>query len=195
MYLAEKGIDDVELVDVGEPGAPKLSDAYLGKGAFRLVPCLELDDGTLIGEAPVICRYLERLYPEPPLLGRDPREEALIAMWERKCENEGVQACGELLRNKARAFAGRALPGYTVAIEQIPALVDRAVVRIGAFYEKLDRRLADSEFLAGDGLSLADITGFCAVEMARAGKQEIPESCANLRRWHGAMARRPSASA
>ena len=194
MFVAEKGIE-LETVEVGEPGRPSLSESFLSADPHRVVPALELDDGTVIGEAPVICRYLESVYPDPPLLGRDAREQAIVAMWDRKCELEGLQACAEILRNKFKAFAGRALPGYTVPIEQIEALVERGRVRLGAFYEKLDRRLGEGTWLAGDVLTFADITGFVTVEMARAGKNEIPSGCANVQRWHEAIARRPSARA
>ena len=34
-----------------------------------MVPTLTLDDGTAIGEVLAIWRYLEEVYPEPPLSG------------------------------------------------------------------------------------------------------------------------------
>ena len=45
---------------------------------------LELDDGAFIGEAMAICRYLEELHPEPPLMGIDPKGRAIVAMWEKR---------------------------------------------------------------------------------------------------------------
>ena len=105
-------------------------------------------------------------------------------MWDRKCELEGLQAAAEVLRNKVKAFAGRALPGYTIRIEQIEGLVERGAVRMAAFYQKLDARLGESEFLAFNKLTFADITGFCVVEMAKAGKMAVPDECSYVRRWH-----------
>ena len=194
MFIAEKDLA-IDTVEVGEPGKPQLSDHFLTRNPHRIVPALELDDGTVIGEAPVICRYLESLHPEPPLLGRDPKEQAIVGMWERKCELEGLQPCAEILRNKVRAFEGRALPGYIVRIEQIAELAERGKVRLEAFYDKLEQRLAESRYLAGDDFTVADITGFVAVEMARAGKNDIPERCPHVQRWHAAVAARPSAKA
>ncbi|MCH9671107.1 MAG: glutathione S-transferase family protein [Gammaproteobacteria bacterium] len=194
MFLAEKNID-MEIIDVGEPGAPKLKDEFLNSNPHRIVPALELDDGTVIGEAPVICRYLETVHPTPSLLGADPKEQAAIAMWDRKCEFEGLHAVAEVLRNKAKAFAGRALPGYTIPIEQIDGLIERGTVRVGAFYAKLDHRLGESTHLATKNLSFADITAFCVVDMAKAGKMTIPDGCANVSRWYESVASRPSAKA
>ena len=45
-----------------------------------------MDDGTTITELIAICRYLESLYPEPNLFGRDPKETAVIEMWMRRAE-------------------------------------------------------------------------------------------------------------
>ena len=194
MFVAEKGIE-LDIVDVGEPGSASLTSDYLAGSTHRLVPELELDDGTLIAEAPVICRYLETIYPEPVLLGRDAKEQAFVSIWDRKCEIEGLHAVAEVLRNKAKSFAGRALPGYTVPIEQIAALVERGALRTNAFYQKLNTRLGESAYLAMDTLTFADITGFCVVEMAKAGKMAIPDDCPNVRRWYDAIAARESAQA
>ena len=194
MFIAEKGID-IETIEAGADKQPNLSAEYLSSSDHRLVPALELDDGTIIGEAPVICRYLEELHPEPALLGESAESRAIVAMWDRKCELEGFQACAEILRNKVSAFEGRALPGYDVPIEQIPALIERGQVRLQAFYQKLEKRLADNQYLAGDSFSFADITGFCAVEMARAGKNDVPDDCPNVKRWYESIASRPSAKA
>lgn len=195
MYIAEKGLTDIEIVDVGDASQPRLSDDYLANNPHRIVPALELDDGTLIGEVPVICQYLERIYPEVPLFGSTPEAQAQVSMWDRKCELEGLQACAEMLRNKVKVFDGRALPGYTVRIEQIDALVERGAVRLGAFWEKLDARLGQSSHLAGDEFTFADITGFCTVDFAKAGRNEIPAGCSNVQRWYDSIASRDSASA
>ena len=137
------------------------------------MPLLELDDGTCIAEAMAICRYFEELYPEPPLMGADAREKALIDMWE--------------------SFTGRALPGAPEPVEQIPDLVERGKKRMGWFYKKFDDQLETNEFVAGDRFSVADITTLCSVDFARFCRLEIPESCGNVARWHASVSARPSA--
>ena len=52
------------------------------------VPVLELDDGTCIAESAAICRYFEESQPEPPLLGVDATDRAVVAMWDRRMEFE-----------------------------------------------------------------------------------------------------------
>lgn len=194
MYVAEKGID-IEIVEAGDPSAPKLADWYLEKFPHRRVPLLELDDGDWIAEAGVICRYLDRVYPENPLMGRDAKEEAIIDMWERYAELEGLIPVAEYFRNTHEAFVGRGLAGYDREISQIPELAERGKICVGLFFDKIDRQLADNEFLAGDTFSMADITTLCAIDAAIRNGLVIPEDRQNIHRWHAVVSARPSAGA
>jgi len=194
IFVAEKGIG-IEIVEAGDPSTPSLAGWYVEKFPHRRVPLLELDDGDWIAEATTICRYLERLHPgEPVLLGRTPREEAEIDMWDRLAEWEGLMAVSEIFRNTHKAFVGRGLSGYDVDIPQIPELAERGKLRLGKFFEKIDRRLADRAFLAGETFSMADITAVCAIDFGMSRRQPIPETCANVLRWHAEVSARPSVS-
>ena len=59
----------------------------------------------------------------------------------------------------------------------------------------LDRELKDRAFIAGDTFTVADITGLVAVDFMKPAKLAVPDELQNLRRWHAAVAARPSASA
>jgi glutathione S-transferase len=100
----------------------------------------------------------------------------------------------EALRNSTPGLKSRALPGPD-DYEQIPALAERGRVRIARFFEQMDARLAQSEFVAGARYSIADITTLVSVDFARWVKLSIPEHCAHLRRWHAQVSQRPSAKA
>ncbi len=193
IFIKEKGLE-IETIDVGAKGA-RLSDDYLATGAHRLVPALELDDGTIIGESMAICRYLEHFHPEPPLMGTDALDQAQVDMWERRADMEGIGAVGELFRNSHPAFAGRGLPGRAEQIDQIPELVERGRARTGWFFEKFDAQIGDKEFVTGSRFTVADITALCATGFAlKVCKVEIPDSCGNFKRWYEAVAARPSAN-
>ncbi|MGA2792305.1 MAG: glutathione binding-like protein, partial [Roseiarcus sp.] len=60
---------------------------------------------------------------------------------------------------------------------------------------RIDRELADREFIAGDRYSVADITGLVALDFAKTARIAIPEEFGQLRRWREALAARPSARA
>lgn len=192
IFLAEKGLS-IPREEVGAGWA--LKPEFIAKSAHRLAPMLELDDGTLIGEAMAICRYFEAEHPEPRLFGTDAKSIALVEMWERKCDFEGMQAVAEVFRNSLPAFADRALAGYDVPVPQLPALVERGKLRVQRFFCELDQRLSTQRYVAGTVYSVADITGLCAVDFAKRVKLEMPTACAQLMRWHAEVSARPSASA
>ena len=192
IFLAEKGVS-LPTVQVDLRSGEHLQPAFAELNPWRTVPVIELDDGTAISEASACCRYLEEVYPDPPLMGRDPKEKAMVAMWDHRCEIDGFLAAAEALRNEAKGMKGRALPG-PVGYEQIPALAERGRARVGHFYEVLNERLADSEFVAGPNYSVADITAFVSVEFAGWVKLTPPDGLAHLRGWLDAMGARPSAA-
>jgi glutathione S-transferase len=194
IYLAEKGLS-VPIEDAGIPDQAALKPEFLEGGPHRRVPLLVLDDGTQIGEAMAICRYFETLNPEPSLMGTDALERATIEMWERTADNDGMNAVAEFFRNSRKAFIGRGLSGMPGTVEQIPGLVERGKQRLGWWYEKMDRRLADHEFIAGKKYSVADITALCVFDFAKRVGAEAPAGLANLARWHATVSARPSAKA
>ena len=194
IYLIEKGIE-VPMEEVGVPGKPILDPAFLESAPHRRVPVLELDDGTLVSEAMAICRYFEAQHPDPPLMGADPLEMALVEMWERMSEFEGLLAVAESFRNAKRSFAGRALPGIPGELAQIPELIERGKQRAALYFDKLDARLGEARYLAGERFTVADITACCTVDFARFIEIGVAESRPHLARWQEEVAARESVRA
>ena len=194
VYLAEKGIS-MPIVPVDLGAREQFSDAYAAINPRRVVPILVLDDGSAIGEVPVIIRYLEDIHPAPPLLGSTPKKRAEIAMWERRVEQEGFASVMEAVRNAAPRLANRAIAGpYDYA--QIPDLVERSKQRLLNFYADTDARLADVPFVAGDEFSIADITAIVTVDFAtKAAGLAIPDKHTALKRWYESVSARASMAA
>jgi glutathione S-transferase len=193
IYLEEKGID-VPLEDVGG-GKGRLKPEYLARYPQATVPMLELDDGTPIGEAMAICRYFEELHPDPPLMGTDARDKAIVEMWERRAYEEGLLAVAEIFRNRHPLFTDRGVPGAAGAIPQIPELIDRGKQRVQLFFRKFDAQLRNRPFVAGERFTVADATTLAVVDFAALGEESIPADCGNLARWHAEVSERPSAKA
>ncbi|WP_426525857.1 glutathione S-transferase family protein [Bradyrhizobium sp. McL0615] len=193
IYLAEKGITmSVVPVDLG--GGEQFSEAYAAINPRRVVPALVLDDGSTIGEVPAIIRYLEETHPNLPLLGDTPKEKAVIAMWERRMEQEGFAAVMETVRNGASGLKGRAIAGPH-GYDQIPELVERGRRRIANFYGDLETRLAEAPFIAGYQFSVADITAVVAIDFAtNALSLSIPAENVASKRWYDSVTSRPSMS-
>jgi glutathione S-transferase len=194
IFLAEKGIS-MPLVPVDLAAKEQLSEAYAAINPRRVVPTLVLDDGSAIGEVPVILRYLEEIHPKPPLQGTTPKGRAQVAMWERRVEQEGFASVMEAVRNAIPALQNRAIAGpHDYA--QIPALVERSRQRVANFYADSDARLADVPFIAGDEFSVADITAVVTVDFAtRAAGLPLPERRVALKRWYDLVSARVSMAA
>ncbi len=193
IFLAEKGLE-LTLIPVDLGAGEQHSEAYRAINPRRVVPALVLEDGATIGEAPAIMRYLDEIFPETPLLGATPRDKGLVAMWERFAELEGFAAVMEGVRNNSAGLKGRAIAGPH-GYEQIPALVDRSVLRVKNFLIDLNERLEQVSFVAGEQFSAADITALVTIDFAKALDISIPEGHRALTRWKDAVSARPSISA
>jgi glutathione S-transferase len=190
ILLAEKGVPH-ETVQVDLRIGEQLGDAYRAINPQCTVPALRTDEGQVLTDNAAITAYLEARYPEPPLLGRSPRDKAEIASWNWRAEFEGLFAIAEALRNSAPAMANRALPG-PVDYPQIPELAQRGLARVQQFMNMLDQRLAGREFIAAGQFSVADITAAVSVDFARVVRIKPGEEHAHLRRWREALALRPA---
>lgn len=195
MFMAEKGIE-CETAQVDIIQGENLSDDFLAINPRGVLPTLVLDDGTVLDESVAICRYLEEIQPQPALMGTDPVSKAHIEARQRHMEFDGLMGAAEAFRNSFPGFANRGLPGNAGAVDAVPELVERGKNTVQRFYERLDEALAESEFVAGDAFTIADITALCTVDFAAgAARVPIPDDCENLKRWHAAVSARTSAAA
>ena len=186
IFMAEKGFD-CERVTVDIRGGENLTDAYLAKNPGGRVPLLELDDGTCIAESVAICRYLEGLHAEPNLFGITPVQQAQIEMWQRRAEMNFMAEVAGAFRNITGFFKDR----ETCVKEWGEVCAEKAPKALTMF----DNQLANTEYLAGDAFSIADITLGVAIDFARQVKVvQLPE-LANLGRWQAQVSARPSFSA
>lgn len=193
ILLAEKDIA-VETVQIDLGKAEQLGDAFRAINPRCTVPALKLEDGTVLTENIGIAAWAEAYKPDPPLLGTTPTEKGLVATWNARVEFEGLMAVAEVLRNSAEGMKDRAITGPE-NFPQIPALAERGAKRLTSFIDTLNEALTDREFLAIDTFSLADITALVVVDFAKWVKVTPGDQHAELKRWHKAVAARPSAAA
>jgi glutathione S-transferase len=185
--MAEKGITDIEMIQVSIPeGEHKRAD-YLAKAGLPQLPMLEMDDGTTVTESIAICRYLESRYPEPNLFGRNPQETAVIEMWMRRAEMLLATPFMLGVRLSHPAFAALEAPAPAVAAWN----QDSGLRALKLF----DQRLAESEWLGAERLTIADIVAAVGIDFARIVKVRPPEELTNLNRWLTTIRERPAAKA
>jgi glutathione S-transferase len=186
-FMAEKGIDDIEVVDMDLFGGDHRAAAYLAKTGAPNVPALEIDDALTITESVAICRYLESLYPAPNMFGEGARETAVIEMWTRRAEMLVATPLMMAVRHSHPALA---------ALEtQVPELAERNREAGARWLALFDRRLADSEFIAAARITVADIVAAISIDFARMARFRPPEDLVHVRRWYDAMMARPAAKA
>ena len=186
--MAEKGVEDVELVEIDILTGDHKKPEYRDKVGVPHLPALELDDGTTISESVAIGRYLEALYPEPNLFGRDAREQAVVEMWTRRCE---FYLSNPIMLNVRHSHPAMA------ALEGVQMTEVADYNRIGAerFMRTLDRHLADHPFIAADRFTIADIVATVGLDFARLVKYRPPEELTHLARWLAECRARPAAAA
>ena len=192
MFIAEKGLT-IETRDISIAKSEQLSPEFLAVNPRATVPVLITDTGAALTENIAIATYLEAVAPNPPLLGETPDEKAQVAMWNAIAEQQGGLPIAEVLRNSNRHMKGRALTG-PVNFDQIPELAERGRQRVAIFFDLLEQQLSQHAYLAGDRLSMADITAFVFVDFARVIKTPIPESSPATQAWFNAIKSRPSAA-
>ncbi len=193
IFVAEKGLN-LDTVPVDLASGEQFRPEFRKINPDCVVPVLELDDGTYLSEVIAICHYLEEIEPDPPLFGTTAAERAVALMWNAKSEQQGLWAMADAFRNSAKGLKGHALPGPE-KYEQIPELAERGKSRVKTFFGKLNDRLGQREYLAGDSYTIADITALVLADFAARLKIGFSDDEINLRRWYDNVSARPSAAA
>jgi glutathione S-transferase len=186
-FMAEKGIDDIEVVDVDLMTGAHKTPEYVGRAGIAQAPALTMDDGTTITESLAICRYLESLYPAPNMFGQDARETAVIEMWTRRAEMLAAVPLMQAVRHTHPALA---------ALEtQVPEVAASNRQQAERSLQLFDRRLAESAWIGAERVTIADGVLYVGMEFARMVRFAVPEDLTNLARWQAAMRERASAKA
>jgi len=189
IYLAEKGIDNVERVHTKMMEGMHKAPDFVKKNSLGQVPVLETDDGRFLSESIAICRYFEALHPTPPMFGRDPYDQAMVEMWIRRAEFRFWNPIGQVWIN-ADPRTARVNPNQFKDYGEHSKKVAANAMRW------LDSELADGRpFLAGQNYTMADIVLLCGIDFGRFIHQQIPDECAHLKAWHERVSARPSAKA
>ena len=186
-FMAEKGIDDITIIDDDLLAGAHRTPEYVERAGIAQAPALTMDDGTTITESIAICRYLEALYPEPNMFGRDPKETAVIEMWTRRAEM--------LVATPLMLAVRHGHPALAALETQVPEVAANNRQQGERALKLFDRRLATSRWVAADRVTIADGVMFVGMEFARLVKFAVPEELTHLAKWQTAMRERASAAA
>ncbi|MDP3256046.1 MAG: glutathione S-transferase family protein [Bosea sp. (in: a-proteobacteria)] len=184
IFFAEKGVPLPELVPVDIGKREHKSEAFTRLNPSQRLPVLVLDDGTALAETVAICRYIESLHPQPPLFGRDAREQALVEMWNRRIELGLFSAVAAIFRHSHPSMAELEM--------QVPEWAEANREQIDDHLWLLELQLAGNRFLCGEDLTVADITAGIAIDFMKPSRIPLPEDFVQIRRWHAELSARPS---
>ncbi|MBT4490384.1 MAG: glutathione S-transferase family protein [Rhodospirillaceae bacterium] len=177
--IGELGLDH-ERLDVGGAFGQNDQDWYLALNPMGRVPVLD-DDGYILWESHAIVRYLARLYGGGEWYSDD------------------AKSCGDMDKwmDWKQGFLQPALtPVFWGLIRTPEADRDHAAIEAGAkesanLFGLLDRHLAGRDFMAGDGLSIADIPVGALTYRWYGLDVEHPDY-PSLRAWYEKLTERPA---
>ena len=142
VVLLEKGLEFEEVVTY-----PPADDAYRSKNRTGKYPCLEIEDGTFLGESKVILNYLEDAYPDVPLLPANPLERARV--------RELMEVIDLYLELPARRLYPEVFSSAGKVSDEVEGAVRPLLAQGVAALKELARF---DPYIAGPELSLADFS-------------------------------------
>ncbi len=187
IYLKEKSITGIEMIELDVINAENRQPAYLSKNPTGTIPTLETEDGATICQSTSIMLYLEERYPEPRMIGITPAARASV--------NDHL-----FMINEAYNFAGICTFYGSPLFEQRRAPSDEIARAMRAEHhrvlEALETMAGDGDYLGGTTPSIADVTFFASEQFMRdLYKLRLPASCKRLEAIYNRFLQRPSAEA
>ena len=186
IFIAEKGIDNIEVEDLDIGKMEHKTPEYKKIAPNSRIPALVLDDGQVILETTAICRYLECLYPEPNMFGKDPMEIAQIEMWYSRVSFELMLPLMHGFRHTHPHMSALENQNNEFGLAQR----ELAVKSLG-YYEDV---IKGKDFIACDRFSYADIQTVSSLQfLVRLNKIDLNDY-KNLSTYVNNIAERPSFS-
>jgi glutathione S-transferase len=171
------------------PGTTKLPE-HLARHPFGRMPVLDHGDFRLY-ETQAILRYLDRILPDPLLTPADPRAAARMDQLMAINDWYLFQGCLNIIG--FQRIVGPRLLGLTPDEAAIAAAMPQA----RTVFAELSRLLGERAYLAGDGLSLADLHLAAQLDLFTLAPEwaELTAGTPNLAAWLARVAARPSMQA
>ena len=182
MVLDHLGLD-AELVPVDIANGATRTPEFAALNPNRRMPVLD-DDGFVLWESNAIMQYLAAKKPASGLWPTEPRRQADVSRWQSWELAHWDPACGTLIFER---FIKKVLGlGQPDAQE-----IERGELRFHACAAVLDGWLHDREWLAGDGLTLADVSVGAWLSCSELGRLPV-DGYREIARWHRALAALPA---
>lgn len=188
IYLAEKGLSDVETIIFAVPDReanvpPADLKALTPTGSM---PILMDADGTVIGQSLAILEYLEDSTSGPDMLGATPAARACTRQFVHMFD-EALTFFGLWARHGSRLGHGTGRTSQEVA--------EICAARYFDHLRLIEKMIPQAEFIAGDQVTIADCVAMATLQyVIDFYDVPIPNDCPKLARWYTCFASRPSAA-
>ncbi len=185
IYLAEKGVVDVELVDIEPHKTEGWPPSFLrALNPAGTLPVLDVGEGTVVRQSLAILEYLEERFPTPDMIGATQAARAttreLIAVIDEATTFFGIWA-----HKGSRLFAGRETPSAEAAAT--------GAEKYAGKLRLLEAMVAGGPFLAGDAVTIADCVVVALLQfVGEFYGVSLPVDCPKLAAWYERFSRRPS---
>ncbi|BBD63759.1 glutathione S-transferase-like protein [Nostoc commune NIES-4072] len=177
VVLLEKGID-FTAIEIDLQNKP---DGYTQISHYGKVPAIKHGD-VVIYESAIINEYLDEVFPEPPLLPRDPAAKAIARIWIDYANTRFVPAFNKFLRGKDSQEQEQGRREFTEALLYIE-----------------QEGLGKGDYLLGDQFSLVDISFYPWFErlplLEHFRKFTLPAETPRLQTWWNLVGDRSSIQA
>ena len=171
--LAIKQVE-VETVTIDLMGGENRGDDFTKINSAGQLPCIELEDGSVIAEVAAIAEYIEELKPDPVLVGINAAERAHVRMRMRQVDYLiiGPMMAGYRHSEGADFFKGR----MRITPEIGPHM--KLIARDGLTW--LDGQLDGKGYICGDDLRYVDCAFYPIVNLLAKVSQPIDAELKNL---------------
>ena len=165
---------DIETQMVDLMGGENRGDAFCKINPAGQLPCLQLDDGTVIAEVAAIAEYLEELKPDPILCGADARERAITRMRMRQVDYLIIAPMMAGFRNGE----GKDFFASRMAIHEALSAPSKSLAADGLAW--LDGQMQGCDYICGQRLTYVDCCFYPIVNMMQKLGQPLDTSLKNL---------------
>ena len=172
LALELKGVEyELNVVMPQSPDPAFRAISPLGK-----IPVLE-HDGFTVPDTSIICRYIDRIFPEPPLYPSDPKLEATATWIEEFADTRLVEATGGLFQQR---FLNPNLMGTPTDEAVVENILTNSLPPVLAYLESI---VPTEGTLLGGPISIADIAVTTAFVQGQYGQFEVTEEHPRLRAY------------
>ena len=212
LALYEKGLDfKPHYLDPGK--FEQHEDWYKKINPNGQVPALD-HDGKIITESTVICEYLEDVFPDDvPLRPADPYIRAQMRVWTKFVDEYFCWCVSTIGWERAIGPMARKIPDdeFEKLVARIPLheqkvkwrraregfpkeMLEEEMRKVKYSIAKLEARLKDHDWLAGDDYTLADICNFAIAHNMDRGFPEVinDQATPGIMAWLGRIRARPA---